>query len=220
MAARFGAIFDMDGVIVDNRRFHVKAWRAFARRHKVPFDITHFKNSLFGRVNREIFMGLYGHELPEEEVIAWAEAKEALYRELYKGRVKPAPGLVALLKDLRKEGFATAVATAAPRANLDFILDESGLRPFFDALVDVDQVERGKPAPDLYLRAAEALGVPARRSVAFEDSYPGLESALAAGMKVVGVTTTHTRQELARAHLVIRNFKGLTAARLRALIED
>ncbi len=218
MSAPFGAVFDMDGVIVDNRKYHVRAWRAFARTHGVPFDTRHFKDHLFGRVNREIFMGLYGHVLPESEVVAWAEEKEALYRSLYKGHVEPARGLVAFLRALAARGIPAAVATAAPRVNLDFALDEAGLRPYFQALVDVSQVRRGKPAPDLYLKAAEAIGVPPARCVAFEDSYPGLESALAANMKVVGVTTTHTRRELGRAHLVVRDFEGLDVGRVGALL--
>jgi beta-phosphoglucomutase-like phosphatase (HAD superfamily) len=102
--------------------------------------------------------------------------------------------------------------------NLDFALDEAGLRSYFRAFVDVGQVLRGKPAPDLYLQAAEAIGVPAARCVAFEDSYPGLESALAAGMKVVGVTTTHTRRELGRAHLAVRDFEGLDVSRVESLL--
>jgi beta-phosphoglucomutase len=220
MSAPFGAVFDMDGVIVDNRKYHVLAWKAFAREHGVPFDIRHFKDHLFGRVNREIFMGLYGHALPEAEVIAWAEEKEALYRSIYKGHVEPARGLVAFLDALDARGVPSAVATAAPRENLDFALDEAGLRPYFRAFVDVGQVRRGKPAPDLYLKAAELLGVRAARCVAFEDSYPGLESALAAGMKVVGLTTTHTRRELGRAHLVVRDFEGLAVDRVESLLAD
>jgi beta-phosphoglucomutase len=220
MSAPFGAVFDMDGVIVDNRKYHVLAWKAFAREHGVPFDIRHFKDHLFGRVNREIFMGLYGHALPEAEVIAWAEEKEALYRSIYKGHVEPARGLVASLAALAAGGVPSAGATPAPRENLDFALDEAGLRPYFRALVDVGQVRRGKPAPDLYLKAAELLGVRAARCVAFEDSYPGLESALAAGMKVVGLTTTHTRRELGRAHLVVRDFEGLAVDRVESLLAD
>lgn len=218
MSAPFGAVFDMDGVIVDNRKYHVLAWRALARKHGIRFDTRHFKDRLFGRVNREIFMGLYGRTMPEAEVIALAEEKEALYRSLYKGCVEPVRGLVAFLRALDRRGVPAAVATAAPRRNLDFVLDEAGLRTCFRALIDVGQVRRGKPAPDLYLKAAEAIGVRAARCVAFEDSYPGLESALAAGMKVVGLTTTHTRRELSRAHLVVRDFEGLAIRRVESLI--
>jgi len=115
-------------------------------------------------------------------------------------------------------GGGGAAPPPPPRVNLDFALDEAGLRLYFRALVDVGQVARGKPAPDLYLKAAERIGVPAVRCVAFEDSYPGLESALAAGMKIVGVTTTHTRRELGRAHLAVRDFEGLTVESVGSLL--
>jgi len=149
--------------------------------------------------------------------LLFAREKEALYRKLYKGHVQPAAGLVRFLKALRTAGVTLAVATSAPRVNLDFVLDEAGLRPCFDALVDISAVERGKPAPDLYLKAAEELRRPPEDCVAFEDSYPGVESALAAGMRVVGVTTTHTAAELAHAHMVIGDFRGVTIESLRSL---
>ena len=111
------------------------------------------------------------------------------------------------------------MATAAPRANLDFALEETGLGPWFDVLVDVDMVANGKPSPDLYLKAAELLGRPPGSCVAVEDSYPGIASALAAGMKIVGITTTHTAAELTNVHLVVKDFREVTPAVLAALVD-
>ncbi len=213
----FSAVFDMDGVIVDNRVFHFRAWEAFAHEHGLPFDPEYFKNHLFGRVNRDILLGLFKGNLNDQEAPLYAGEKEALYRKLYKGHVQPAEGLVRFLKALRAAGVTMAVATAAPRINLDFVLDEARLRPYFDVLVDIAAVPRGKPAPDLYLKAAEELGRRPEDCVAFEDSYPGVESALAAGMRVVGVTTTHTAAELAHAHMVIADFRKVTLEGLRSL---
>ena len=213
----FSAVFDMDGVIVDNRAFHFRAWETFAGRHGLAFDADFFRDHLFGRVNREILSGLFKMDLDEGEAGPYAREKEALYRELYKGRVEPARGLVRFLEALKAEGVTTAVATAAPRVNLDFVLDEAGLGPFFDVLVDIGSVSRGKPAPDLYLKAADGLRRKPGDCVAFEDSYPGVGSALAAGMRVVAVTTTHTASELAHAHLAIRDFEGMTPARIADL---
>lgn len=213
----FSAVFDMDGVIVDNRDFHFRAWERFAREHGLPFDSESFKNNLFGRVNREILKGLFKADLPPEEAARYAQEKEALYRKLYKGHVRPAAGLVKLLEGLKAAGITTAVATSAPRINLDFVLDEADLRPFFDVLVDIGAVLIGKPAPDLYLRAAEELRRRPEECVAFEDSYPGVASALAAGMRVVGVTTTHTAVELGRVRLAIADFRGVSVDKLRAL---
>ncbi len=216
----FSAVFDMDGVIVDNRVFHFRAWEEFAREHGLRFEPEYFKNNLFGRVNRDILRGLYKQELDDQQAGLYAVEKEALYRKLYVGHVEPAKGLIRFLKELKAEGITTAVATSAPRVNLDFVLDKAGLRPYFDALVDISAVRRGKPAPDLYLKAAEELRRKPGECVAFEDSYPGVESALAAGMRVVGVTTTHTPEELGHVHLVIGNFCEVTVERLRSLFAD
>jgi beta-phosphoglucomutase len=218
--ADFSAVFDMDGVIVDNRVYHFRAWKVFAHEHGLPFDPEYFKNHLFGRVNRDILLGLFKGNLNDQEAALYAVEKEAHYRKLYKGRVKPARGLVRFLEELKAAGLTTAVATSAPQVNLDFVLDEAGLRPYFDALVDIAAVRRGKPAPDLYLKAAEELRRKPGECVAFEDSFPGVESALAAGMRVVGVTTTHTPEELGHVHLVIDDFEDVSVERLRSLFAD
>jgi len=216
-APGFSVVFDMDGVIVDNRDFHFGAWEAFAREHGLPFDPQFFKDHLFGRVNREILRGIFKAGLTEDRAARFAEEKESLYRELYHDHVRPARGLVPFLKELKAAGVATAVATAAPRVNLDFVLDEADLRRYFDVLIDIASVRKGKPAPDLYLKAAEELGRKPEECAAFEDSYPGVESALAAGMRVVGVTTTHTAAELAHAHIAIADFREVDIAKLRSL---
>lgn len=217
--AGYSVIFDMDGVLVDNRAWHTRAWHEMAVRLGLPFDEKRFTAELFGRTNPAILRGLFGYDPPAADRERLAGEKEALYRELHRGRVEPAAGLVPFLEALRADGATLAVATSAPRANLDFFLGETGLRRRFDILVDVGQVKKGKPDPEIYLRAAEALGRRPRRCVAFEDSLPGVASALAAGMKVVGVTTTHPAAELAGAHLAVADFRGLAPADIRGLLE-
>jgi beta-phosphoglucomutase len=214
----FSVIFDMDGVIIDNCPYHFEAWKRFSLRHGVVFDETSFKDKLFGRTNPDILEGLFGKPLPPVLAASFADEKEALYRTIYTGHVRPAAGLKRLLKSLKMCGVSTAVATAAPRVNLDFALKETRLRPWFDVLADIGMVDRGKPAPDLYLKAAELLGRRPGSCVAVEDSFPGITSALAAGMKVVGMTTTHPAEELGRAHIVIADFRKITAADLASLI--
>jgi HAD superfamily hydrolase (TIGR01509 family) len=216
----FSAVFDMDGVIVDNRAFHFRAWELFAHEHGLPFDPAYFRDHLFGRVNRDILLGLFRGSLNEQEAELYAAEKEALYRKLYQGQIRPAGGLVRFLEELKAAGVTTAVATSAPRVNLDFVLDEAGLRPYFKVLVDVSAVRKGKPAPDLYLKAAEELGRRPEDCAAFEDSYPGVASALAAGMRVVGVTTTHTPAELGHVHLVIHSFREMSVLKVRALFAE
>ena len=216
----YSVIFDMDGVLVDNRAMHTQAWHDMAVRLGLPFDEKRFTAEMFGRTNPAILRGLYGYDLPAADVERLAGEKEALYREIHRGRVLPTAGLASFLDALRADGATLAVATSAPRANLDFFMGETGLRGYFQVLVDVDQVKNGKPDPEIYLRAAQALRRPPRRCVAVEDSLPGVASALAAGMKVVAVTTTHPASELAAAHLAVADFRGLTPAAVRALLES
>jgi beta-phosphoglucomutase len=215
----YSVIFDMDGVLVDNRAMHTQAWRDMAAKLGLPFSEKRFTAELFGRTNPAILRGLYGYDLPAADVERLAEEKEARYREIHRGRVVPTAGLAAFLEVLLADGATLAVATSAPRANLDFFMSETGLRRYFQVLVDVGQVKNGKPDPEIYLRAAEALRRPPRRCVAVEDSLPGVASALAAGMKVVAVTTTHPASELMGALLAVADFRSLTADAVRALLE-
>ncbi len=217
--APFSVIFDMDGVIVHNRRYHFKAWRLFARKHGIPFDPEQFKNHLFGRTNDQILKGLFNRSLPTQETGVLAEEKEALYRQIYRSHVRPARGLERLLTSLKAHRVGLAVATAAPRTNLDFVLDRTSLRRHFSALVDVDDVRRGKPAPDIYLKAAAQLNTNPSRCIAVEDSLPGIESARGAGMKVVAITTAHPRKELCHADLVVDHFAALSHDIFRTLLD-
>jgi beta-phosphoglucomutase family hydrolase len=216
--AGYSVVFDMDGVLVDNRAFHYRAWRRFAEKHSLPFDEARFTAKLFGHTNPDILRGLFGYPVEAELGERFAAEKEALYRKLHHGNVRPARGLVRLLDGLRRDGATLAVATVAPRENLDFVLDETGLRPYFGVLVDVSAVRRGKPDPEIYLKAAELLARPPARCAAVEDSLPGLQSARAAGMKVVAVMTTHEAADLADADIVVPDFERLEAEDIRALV--
>ncbi|HOI44336.1 MAG TPA: HAD-IA family hydrolase [Candidatus Aminicenantes bacterium] len=213
-------ILDMDGVLIDNIRFHVRAWEKFARRHGIAFDEEVFKKRFFGRTNEAILAGLFQRGFSHLEVAEYAGEKEALYRELYKNEIQPARGLTRLLEELKLRGVSLAVATAGPRANLDFALDGTSARRYFDALVDGDSVAQGKPSPDIYLKAAALLEIPPRNCAAVEDSFPGIQSAVSAGMKVIAITTTHPGDDLGGADLVIDSFEELTAHSILELVEE
>ena len=159
---------------------------------------------MYGKRNDAIVRDFFGDTLSEDEVFAHGAQKEALYREMLKPRLGDAivPGLEAFLK--RHPGTPAAVATNAEPANVDFVLRESGLRPYFRALVDGHQVQNPKPHPEVFLRAAELLHVPPQNCVVFEDSYAGVQAGVAAGMRVVALMTTH--DDFAQAVLQIRDF--------------
>jgi beta-phosphoglucomutase family hydrolase len=202
------AVFDMDGTLIDNMHVHREAWRIFLERKGLPFDEEQYHRNNTGTII-EIIPRFFPHASDLAEAYRLGMEKEAVYREIYRGRVVALPGLVGFLDALRAAGIRIALATAADRGNIDFTLDELGIRDRFDALVGSEDVKRGKPHPDVYLHAAERLGQAPMRCLAFEDSHSGIRAALDAGMRVVGLSTTHTQEELAGypLHAVIGDYR-------------
>jgi beta-phosphoglucomutase family hydrolase len=218
--APFAVLFDMDGVLVDNMSFHVDAWRAFCERHGFPFELTDYNQNMNGRNAFDSLTYLMGRPPSDEELISLTAEKEAIYREQYAPHLQPARGLLRLLNDLRYHDVRLAVATSAPLENVSFTLDGTGLRPYFDAVIDASAVTRGKPAPDIYLAAATAVGVPPEQCIVVEDALLGIQAGRAAGMKVIGVTTTHEAGELRHTDRVVRDFEELNFESFRELIRS
>ncbi len=203
LASGLALIFDVDGVIVDSNPAHRRAWASYNRRFGVETTEA-MQQFMYGRRNDEIVRGFFGDNLSDQEVAERGAAKEQLYREMTRGQVEQmlAPGLRDFLD--RHRDVPMAVASNAEPANVDFILEESGLRPDFRFVIDGHQVDRPKPFPDVYLRAAGFLGARPSDCIVFEDSYSGVEAARTAGMRVVGLRTTHA--ELPGTDLSIDNF--------------
>ncbi len=200
------AIFDMDGVIVNNHHYHVKAWREFCAIKNIPFNEQEFRAKYFGKNNHDILTGLLNKEISEEEVIQLGEAKEELYRKIYQPYIKPVEGLKKLMKSLKNAKSVIALATSARKPNLDFVMNSLQIEHYFDALVDASMVKRSKPDPEIFLKAACLLGVKPQDCVVFEDSVSGINAAKTAGMKVVALLTTHNRSELPDASLFVKDF--------------
>lgn len=195
-------VFDLDGVIVDSNPVHSACWRVYFSRLGIetPAD---FDQRMYGRRNDEIVREVFGAELSEAEVVRRGTAKEKLYREMMAPELKRrlAPGLIEFLE--RRGATPMGVASNAERANVDFVLEGGGLRRFFRVALDGGQVSRPKPDPEIYLRAAQLLGVAAGDAVVFEDSMAGVEAARAAKTRVVGLLTTHPELPV---DLAIRDF--------------
>jgi beta-phosphoglucomutase len=205
------AIFDLDGTLVDNMRFHVQAWSAFAQGHGVHAPAERFEREFAGKRNEEILPALLGRALDAEQLASLAEQKESHYRALFAPHMAPLAGARELLTRLRAAGRGLAVASAAPPQNRAFVLEGLGLRPLFAHVLGAEHVTRGKPFPDLFLAAAGALGVEPAGCVVFEDAIHGIRAARAAGMFAVGVTTLVPAEELreAGAHWIIPDFTAL-----------
>jgi beta-phosphoglucomutase len=188
IAPGLALIFDLDGVIVNSMPVHERAWRQYLG--SVGIDAGDIPTRMHGRRNDEIVRDFVGDEVDLDTIVAHGAAKERLFRDLLRADLRQhlVPGIEEWLEHI--SGAPIALATNAERANIDFVLDGvAGLRRHFDVIVDGSQVARPKPAPDVYLRAAEILNIPPRNCVVFEDSPVGVAAARTAGMRVVGVLT-------------------------------
>jgi beta-phosphoglucomutase family hydrolase len=206
-------IFDMDGTIVDNMAFHTNSWLEFFSRRGKNFDADEFFRETAGRQGREIIRDRLGADLPDDEVAVLAQEKDAVYRELYGPHRKTIDGFDELIAQAKIRGVKLAVATAAPPPNIVFTLDGLGLRRHFDAVVGAADVAHGKPEPDVFLKAAELLGVAPEYCIVFEDAPLGVEAARRAGMRCVVLTTTLPAEAFAEFDNVIkivRDFSELT----------
>jgi HAD superfamily hydrolase (TIGR01509 family) len=194
----------MDGVIVDSNPLHRAAWEAFNRRYGLE-TTEEMHAGMYGKRNDDIVRFFFGDRLPDDEVAARGAAKEALYREMAASRIDRM--LVAGLREflIAHRAAPMGVASNAEPANVEFILDRAGLRPFFTAVVDGSEVANPKPHPEIYLRLADILEVPPPDCVVLEDSYIGVQAARAAGMRVVGIRTTH--DDLPGTNLTADNFQ-------------
>lgn len=206
-------IFDMDGTMIANMKHHDAAWIEFLKRHGLELSEEERKSKISSRRNDEIFATLFGDDTPAEIKKEYGEEKEQIYRELYKKDIKEVAGLTTLIKELKEQGYKLAVATTAPQKNRDFGLEELGLSDSFDVIVGAEDVSRGKPDPQIYEEAAKRLGVKQEECLVFEDSPLGIEAAKNAGMRVIGIATSHTEKELAEAERIIEDFTQIGITR-------
>jgi beta-phosphoglucomutase len=198
-------LFDMDGVIADSNPHHRLAWEAFNRRYGLETTEA-MQRSMYGKRNDQIVRDFFGAGLADEEVAARGTAKEALYREMIGDRVESmlVPGIREFLERYRET--PKAVATNAEPPNVDFLLDQTGLRPYFQVVLNGHQVSHPKPDPEIYLLAAELLQTEPAACIVFEDSHSGVEAGRAAGMRVIGLSTTFGN--LPGTVLTIDNFRS------------
>ena len=202
-------IFDLDGTIVDNMKVHQKAFLEFLNSKGVPITLKDYVTKYQGRSNKENFPSIFGRKLSKGEITLFTDEKEGLYRRMYTD-VKPVTGFFDILREAKRLDLKVALATSAPKQNRDYILEKLGLKNSFDVIVGDEDVERGKPEPEIYLKAAEKLGVEPKHCLVFEDSIPGIQSAKRAGLRVIALSTTHQAKDLTEAAYIINDFSEVT----------
>jgi beta-phosphoglucomutase len=196
-------IFDLDGVLIHSMPLHVRAWEQYLE--DLGIQIDDLEARMHGKRNPELVRDFIGADLADDAIFEHGAAKERLFREMVlrdELSRHQVPGLIDFLN--RHKTIPKAIGSNAEPANIEFVLDRFNLRPYFDVIVDGQQVSRPKPFPDIYLKAAERLEKSPEHCIVFEDSPTGVEAARAAGMRVVGVETTPT--EFAHVDLCVENF--------------
>jgi beta-phosphoglucomutase len=180
-------LWDLDGTLVDSEEYHWQSWRDTMRLEGVELTYQQFLAS-FGQRNDRILGGWLGPDADPVRVQHIGDAKEAEYRRLVAVHgLQPLPGAREWLVALRDAGWRQAIASSAPGANVEIMLQALGLAPYLDAIVAAEDVTIGKPDPQVFLRAAEKLDVPPSRCIVVEDAAAGVEGARRGGMKSIGV---------------------------------
>jgi HAD superfamily hydrolase (TIGR01509 family) len=192
-------VFDVDGTMVDNAAFHQAAWIEMCQRRGRPITAEYYTSHIHARSNELIVPALFGAGCSPEFIAQIGREKEQLYRDLYGPVIREIPGLTHLLTALQRRRVPCAAASNSPKANVDMVLDSLQIRPYFQVVIDRDQVTRGKPHPDLLLTAARELGFPPSNCVVFEDSAPGFAAADKAGMPYIAITAGACPAELKHA---------------------
>jgi len=211
-------IWDLDGVIIDSADEHRRAWQRLAREEGIVMTDADFW-ATFGKRNDDIFASLWG-ALPAERVKELADRKEMYFRELIRESAKPLPGSIELMRALHDAGFAQALASSTPVENIQLISDVLGLKRYLSILVSGETVARGKPAPDIFLKAAKELHEDPAVCLVIEDAVAGVEAAHSAGMRCISVAGNRDLPGLRAAELMVKDLTEVDVERVRALGEQ
>ena len=200
------AIFDLDGTLIDNNEYHLKTWMKYIEKMGRNISEEEYNANINGRTNKDAIKYLYGENLSDEEIVKHSLEKEALYREIYLPFIKPVSGLIELLEYLKDKNIPMGIATSGIQPNIDFMFEHLPIRKYFSVIVNSAHITKGKPDPEIYFKTASLMNVPAKNCLVFEDAVVGIQSAKAAGMKVIALATTHPKGELVQADVVVDDF--------------
>ena len=180
-------LWDMDGTLADSSEFHWLSWQDVLAADGVSITRDEF-HATFGWRNSEILRRWLGDGATPERIARIGDGKEEAYRALLRaGGIEPLPGAAEWIRTLRDAGWRQAIASSAPRANIETMVDALHFGALIDAFLGSEDVSRGKPEPDVFLTAAARVGVPPRRCIVVEDAAAGIEGARRAGMRCIGV---------------------------------
>lgn len=200
-------IFDLDGTLIDNNSYHRRTWEKYLERRGKKISEEEFNANMNGRTNEDAIKYIFGKETTQEEAMKYTLEKESLYREIYQPFIKPISGLIDFLETLKSKNLPMAIATSGIQPNIDFLFENIPIKKYFKAVVNSSHIKKGKPDPEIYLKAALLLDVPPKNCLVFEDAVVGIKSAKAAGMKVIAIATTQPKEELFEADMIVNDYQ-------------
>lgn len=202
-------LWDMDGVLVDTSPFHFSAWKQVMSQYGIELNQNSFK-AIFGLKNEVIIQEFFNKEKNDAALAQEIEnRKETIFRKLIHNKITLLPGVHQWLKVFQSRHILQAVASSAPRENIDFLLKEAGILNYFSAVVSADSLP-SKPDPSIFLKAASMLNTTPQNCVVIEDAVYGIEAAHKAGMKCIAVGNSLPLHELRHADLVVPRLLDLT----------
>jgi beta-phosphoglucomutase family hydrolase len=209
-------LWDLDGVIADTAIYHYQAWQDVFGKRGVTFTEEQFMRH-FGQRHDTIIYTALGSDISAKEFDAITSEKQEDYRRRVADHIRPLPGAIELIQSLNRHRIKTAIASSAPPENIDIILQGLGIQDYFQAVARGTEVAEGKPSPQVFLLAAEKLGVESANCVVIEDAIAGVDAARKAGMKCVAVTNSHPRNTLKKADLIVDTLESVNIGDLAGL---
>ncbi|MBW2000297.1 MAG: HAD family phosphatase [Deltaproteobacteria bacterium] len=204
----WGVIFDMDGVLIDSYRAHFLSWKRMLAKHGLDITEEEFA-STFGQTNHDILARLFP-SIDERDYNTLAKEKEHLFREIIRRDFPEMGGAKELISHLHEAGALLAIGSSAPRENVHTVLEMIPGGQYFRAVTCGDEITRGKPDPEVFLKTARKMGLPPQRCVVVEDAPAGVKAARSAGCAVIAFTGTAPREYLLEADLVVDSLRDLT----------
>ena len=200
-------IFDMDGVLIDSYSMHKEALEIVAEEYGFQVTESDFV-SLFGKTGFEGMRSLqYCKDWNDEKILEFCDHQDKMFRKIFKKKPVLIEGAIEFAENLFTAGIPTAIGTSAPRENVEIFLDLINVRHLFKNFVSCDDVSKGKPDPEIFIRCAELTNKKPENCLVFEDSLMGVEAGKSAKAFVIALSTTHKEYELTNADYIISHFK-------------
>lgn len=214
-------LFDLNGTMIDDMHFHLEVWHEIINKDLgKEMNLEAVRGHMYGK-NHELLVRVFGKDrFSLEEMDEISHKKEIRYQERFKPHLKLLPGLQEFLEAAHQNDIQMAIGSAAIPFNIDFVLDNLGIRHYFKAIVSADDVEESKPHPETYLKAAEILKVRPSDCIVFEDAPKGVEAALNADMRAVAITNMHNKEEFAQYSNVLFFADDYNSPEMKALVND